>query len=215
MDGMGLGDDEPRRARHLVHGSVGETLLAAVIFAVAMGFTWVNHGGDDSVELAAPSAQTGENGVSTTIPPSQPAVAVSFSRTGAIIRPAPSTARIIDPDTGEEVVVPLPPGSTVVDGEVVPIGSTGTTRPGSTGTTRPGTGTTGTTGSSGTTGPPTTQPPTTEPPTTEPPTTAPPTTQPPTTEPPTTEPPTTQPPATSPPPLAGGLLRDVVDLLGG
>ena len=138
---MRLGDDEASRPRHLVNGSVGETLLAAVIFAVAMGFTWVNHGGDDSVELAAPSAQAGET-ASTTIPPSQPAVAVSFTRTGAIIRPAPSTARIVDPDTGEDVVVPLPPGSTVVDGEVVPIGSTGTTRPGSTATTRPGSGTT-------------------------------------------------------------------------
>jgi hypothetical protein len=138
---------------------------------------------------------------------------VSFSRTGAIIRPAPTTARIIDPDTGEEVVVPLPPGSTVVDGEVVPIGSTGTTRPGSTGTTRPGTGTTG---GPGTTGSPTTQPPTTQPPTTEPPTTEPPTTEPPTTEPPTTEPPTTEPPTTQPPPPpAGGLLGGVVDLLGG
>jgi hypothetical protein len=202
MDGMGLGDDEPRQARHLIHGSVGETLLAAVIFAVAMGFTWVNHGGDDSVELAAPSAQTGENGASTTIPPSQPAVAVSFSRTGAIIRPAPSTARIIDPDTGEEVVVPLPPGSTVVDGEVVPIGSTGTTRPGSTGTTKPGTGTTG----------PTT---TTTAPTTT--TTAPTTTTEPTTT--TTEPTTTTETTTTttevPPPLAGGLLGGVVDLLGG
>jgi hypothetical protein len=209
---MGLADDERRGPRNLVHGSVGETLLAAVIFAVAMGFTWVNHGGDDSVELAAPSDQTGENGASTTIPPSQPAVAVSFSRTGAIIRPAPTTARIIDPDTGEEVVVPLPPGSTVVEGEVVPIGSTGTTRPGSTGTTRPGTGTTG---GPGTTGPPTTQPPTTQPPTTEPPTTEPPTTEPPTTEPPTTEPPTTEPPITQPPPPpAGGLLGGVVDLLG-
>jgi hypothetical protein len=204
MGGMGLGDDEPRRARHLVHGSVGETLLAAVIFAVAMSFTWVNHGGDDSVELAAPSAQTGENGASTTIPPSQPAVAVSFSRTGAIIRPAPSTARIIDPDTGEEVVVPLPPGSTVIDGEVVPIGSTGTTRPGSTGTTRPGSGTTGPTTT--TTGPTTTTTgPTTT--TTEPTTT---TTEPTTT---TTEPTTTT--TAVPQGLAGGLLGGVVDLLGG
>jgi hypothetical protein len=204
MGGMGLGDDKTRRPRHLVHGSVGETLLAAVIFAVAMGFTWVNHGGDDSVELAAPSAQTGENGASTTIPPSQPAVAVSFSRTGAIIRPAPSTARIIDPDTGEEVVVPLPAGSTVVDGEVVPIGSTGTTRPGSTGTTRPGSGTTRPTTT--TTGPTTT---TTEPTTTttEPTTT---TTEPTTT---TTEPTTTT--TEAPQDLAGGLLGGVVDLLGG
>jgi hypothetical protein len=181
---MGLADDERRGLRHLVHGSVGETLLAAVIFAVAMGFTWVNHGGDDSVELAAPSDQTGENGSSTTIPPSQPAVAVSFTRTGAIVRPAPSTARIVDPDTGEDVVVPLPPGSTVVDGEVVPIGSTGTTRPGSTATTRPGSGTTRPTTT--TTAPTTT---TTAPTTT---TTAPTTT---TTEPPTTT--TTEPTTTT------------------
>jgi hypothetical protein len=165
---MGLADDERRGPLHLVHGSVGETLLAAVIFAVAMGFTWVNHGGDGSVELAAPSDRTGEDGAPTTIPPSQPAVAVSFTRTGAIIRPAPSTARIVDPETGEDVVVPLPPGSTVVDGEVVPIGSTGTTRPGSTATTRPGSGTTRptttTTGPTTTTTGPTTT--TTEPTTT-------------------------------------------------
>jgi hypothetical protein len=197
---MGLGDDDRRGPRHLVHGSVGETLLAAVIFAVAMGFTWVNHGGGDSVELAAPSDRTGEDGTSTTIPPSQPAVAVSFTRTGAIVRPAPSTARIVDPDTGEDVVVPLPPGSTVVDGEVVPIGSTGTTRPGSTattGTTRPTTTTTGPTTT--TTGPTTT---TTEPTTT--------TTEPTTT---TTDPTTTT--TEAPQGLAGGLLGGVVDLLGG
>jgi hypothetical protein len=196
MDRMGLGDDGPRRGRHVPLGSVGETLLGAVIFAVAMGFTWVNHGGDDSVELAAPSSQTGENGTATTIPPSQPAVAVSFSRTGAIIRSAPSTARIVDPDTGEDVVVPLPPGSTVVDGEVVPIGSTGTTRPGS--------GTTGTTGGPTTTAPTTT---TTGPTTTTEPTTT--TTDPTTT---TTDPTTTTTEAQG---LAGGLLGGVVDLLGG
>jgi hypothetical protein len=201
---MGLGDNEPRGARHLLHGSVGETLLAAVIFAVAMGFTWVNHGGDDSVELAAPADRTGENGASTTIPPSQPAVAVSFTRTGAIVRPAPSRARIVDPDTGEDVVIPLPPGSTVVDGEVVPIGSTGTTRPGSTATTRPGSGTTRPTTT--TTGPTTTTTgPTTT--TTEPTTT---TTEPTTT---TTDPTTTT--TEAPPGLAGGLLEGVVDLLGG
>jgi hypothetical protein len=201
---MGLGDDERRGARHLVHGSVGETLLAAVIFAVAMGFTWVNHGGDDSVELAAPSDQTGENGASTTIPPSQPAVAVSFTRTGAIIRPAPSTARIVDHDTGEDVVVPLPPGSTVVDGEVVPIGSTGTTRPGSTATTRLGNGTTRptTTTTEPTT---TTMGPTTT--TTEPTTT---TTEPTTT---TTDPTTTT--TEAPQGLVGGLLGGAADLLGG
>ncbi|HEY6696960.1 MAG TPA: hypothetical protein VIZ67_01965 [Acidimicrobiales bacterium] len=209
---MGLGDDDPRGGKQLAHRSVGETLLAAVIFAVAMGFTWVNHGGDDPVELAAPSAQrtaAGADWSETTIPPSQPAIAVSFSRTGEIIRPAPHRARIIDPETGQEVVVLLPPGSTVVDGEVVPIGSTGTTRPGNTATTRPGTGTTGTTGGPSTTEPTTTTT-TTEPTTT---TTEPTTTTEATTT--TTETPTTEPPPTAEPPqdLVGGLLGGVGDLL--
>jgi hypothetical protein len=198
MGGVALGDHGRPRGKHLTHRSVAETLLAVVIFSVAMGFTWVNHG-EEPGELAAPSAQWAaarENGASTTIPPSQPAVAGSFTKWGETTRPAPVRARILDPETGEEVLVSLPPGSTVFNGEVVPIGSTGTTRPGGTATTSPGTGTTG-------------EPPTTEPPTTQPPTTEPPTTEPPTTEPPTTEPPTTE----APQGLVGGLLGEVGDLL--
>jgi hypothetical protein len=197
MDRMGLGDDGQRQARRQAHGPVGETLLAAVIFAVAMGVTWLSQGGDEPVELAAPTGRTADQErASSAIPPSQPATAVSFTPTGEIVRPTPVAARIIDPETGEEVLIPLPPGSTVVDGAVVPVGST---PPGGTAT-APGTGTTGTTsGGAITTNPPTTQPPTTQPPTTEPPTTEPPTTEPPTTEPPTTEPPTTEPPTTEPP----------------
>jgi hypothetical protein len=191
MGGVGLGDGGRTWASHLARRSVAETVLAAAVFAVAMGFAWVNHGGDDPEELAAPAAErAGAPGrsASTTIPPSQPAVAGSFTESGETSRPAPARARIIDPETGEEVLVSLPPGSTVVNGEVVPIESTGTTRPG---------------GSS------TTEPPTTEPPTTEPPTTEPSTTEPPTTEPPTTEPPTTE----APQGLVGGLLGQVGDLL--
>jgi hypothetical protein len=59
-----------------------------------------------------------------------PAIPLSFS--AAIACPAPTTARIIDPETGEEVVIPLPPGTTVIDGGVVPVEKTGTTGPGST-----------------------------------------------------------------------------------
>jgi hypothetical protein len=201
MDLMGLGDDGLRQGRRKDYGAVGETLFAAVIFAVAMGFTWFSQGGDEPVELAAPTGRTATNHerASATIPPSQPATAVSFTPTGEIVRPAPVVARIIDPETGQEVLVPLPPGTTVVAGEVVPVGSTGSTPSGGTATTTPGTGTTGTTSRPPTTAPPTTQPPTTQPPTTEPPTTEPPTTEPPTTEPPTTEPPTTEPPVTEPP----------------
>jgi hypothetical protein len=59
-----------------------------------------------------------------------PAIPLSFS--AEIACPAPTTARIIDPETGEEVVIPLPPGTTVIDGGVVPVENTGTTGPGST-----------------------------------------------------------------------------------
>lgn len=199
-------------------GSVGETLIAAVIFAVALSAMWVSSGRDGGSDelaslFAAPAAEGNEESV---IPPSQPAVAASFTASGQIVRPAPETVRIVDPETGEDVVVPLPPGATVVDGQVVPPGGTPPAGPGGTPSTTSGTtGTTG--GGSSTTSSPTTAPPTTEPPTTEPPTTAPPTTEPPTTEPPTTEPPTTTPPTTEPPPAAqgvGGLLDDVGDLLG-
>jgi hypothetical protein len=202
MDLMGLGDDGLRQGRRKDYGAVGETLFAAVIFAVAMGFTWVSQGGDEPVELAAPTGRTATNHerASATIPPSQPATAVSFTPTGEIVRPAPVVARIIDPETGQEVLVPLPPGTTVVAGEVVPVGSTGTTPSGGTATTTPGTGTTGTTsGGSPTTAPPTTETPTTETPTTETPTTETPTTETPTTETPTTETPTTETPTTEPP----------------
>jgi hypothetical protein len=199
-----------------------QTMAGATMFSVAIGvaaigagLSWMSNdsGGGEADETAAGTgvpAAVNENREPDEVAPSQPAGVVSFSPSGEIIRQVPVTARIIDPETGEEVLVPLPAGFTVDDGEVVPIGTGTTVRPGSP-TTGPGTGTTGTTSQPPTTSP-TTEPPTTEPPTTEPPTTEPPTTEPPTTEPPTTEPPTTEVP---PPPLAGGLLGGVVDLLGG
>ncbi len=213
---LGSGGPESRRAQ----AQMG-TVIAGAFVVLAVGLARMStDGGTTGDELAAPRTQqmaTAADGAATTIPPSQPAVPVSFTSSGEVIRPAPVKARIVDPDTGEEVLVPLPPGSTVVDGEVVPAGSTGTSGPGGSGTTKPSTP-----GGSSTTRPPTTQPPTTQPPTTQPPTTEPPTTEPPTTEPPTTEPPTTQPPTTEPPPttappqgLLGGLLGGVADLLGG
>jgi hypothetical protein len=176
--GQGRGGLEGRRDL----AKVGKLITCGLVLAV--GLAWVRGDGSSTSEPTALS-------------PSQPAFPLSFS--GEIVRPAPATARIIDPETGEEVVVPLPPGTRVIDGEVVPVENTGTTGPGGTATTRPGTGIIGTTHPS-TTEPPTTQPPTTQPPTTEPPTTEPPTTDPPTTEPPTTDPPTTEPPTTQPPP---------------
>jgi hypothetical protein len=166
-------------------------LIAGASVLLAVGLARVSGDGSASEPAVLSSQRTASDGDETSasgadryfydlvrVSPSQPAIPVSFSASGEVVRPAPATARIIDPETGEEVVIPLPPGTTVIDGEVVPVESTGTTRPGSTATTSPGTVTTGTT-----------QPSTTEPPTTQPPTTQPPTTEPPTTEPPTTEPP--------------------------
>lgn len=209
---MGLGDNEPRVEWLLAHRTIVEALLAATIFAIAMGFTWVNHGGGggDSIDVAAPPTQraaTGGGRVTGRIPPSQPAVPVSFTSSGGFVRPAPTSARIVDPETGQQVVVPLPPGTTVVNGVVVPAGSTGTTHPQGTTTTGAGSGSSTTVGG----------PVTTVPPTTQPPTTAPPTTQPPTTAPPTTVPPTTVPSTTAPPPqgqgAVGGPLGGVAGLL--
>jgi len=212
--GLGSGGPESRRAQ----AQVG-TLIAGAFVVLAVGLARMSaDGGTTGDELAAARTQRmaiGEDSAATTIPPSQPAVAVSFTGTGQIIRPAPVTARIIDPETGEEVVVPLPPGSTVVDGEVVPIGSAGTSGPGSSGTTRPGTGTTSTTaGGSSTTKPPTTTTttePTTTTTTTEPTTTT--TTTEPTTTTTTTEPTTTTTTETptTPPQALGGLLGDLLD----
>jgi hypothetical protein len=203
--GQGKGGLEGRRDL----AKVGKLITCALVLVV--GLAWVRGDGSSTSEPTALwSQRTASDGDQTSaseadwyiydlvrVSPSQPAIRLPLS--AGIVLPAPATARIIDPHTGEEVVIPLPPGTTVIDGEVVPVENTGTTGPGGTATTRPGTGTTGTTHPS-TTQPPTTVPPTTEPPTTEPPTTQPPTTEPPTTEPPTTEPPTTEPPTTQPPP---------------
>ncbi len=213
---MGLGENPSRRERLLAHRSVGETLLAAVIFAVAMAFTWVHNGGDDAVNLAPPALRTATGGDETRagVPSSRPAG--PESSTSAQTRRA-RVVRIIDPETGQKVVVSVP--STVVDGEVVPVGGAGTARPPGTATTRPGTGTTATTlGGPATTVPPTTQPPTTQPPTTQPPTTQPPTssppTSPPTTYPPATEPPTSQPKYPQGQAVVGAMLGVVAGLVG-
>jgi hypothetical protein len=189
---MGLGENPSRRERLLAHRSVGETLLAALIFAIAMGFTWVHHGGDDAVDIATPAQRTATGGDETRAGIRSSLPAGPESSTGAQAPRQARVVRIIDPETGQRVVVSVP--STVVDGEAVPVGGAGTARPPGTATTTPGTATTATTpGGPATTEPPTTQPPTTQPPTTQPPTSAPPTSQPPTTDPPATAPPTSQP----------------------
>jgi hypothetical protein len=169
----------------------------AVVLVGAVG--WINHDGSLDGDFADPAANrvtvpTDSDGRPADLPPSQPATPVSFAPSGAVVRPDPARGRVVDPQTGEDVVIPLLPG-TVVDtstGQVV-------VKPPTT-----------TSGSPGTTGPSTTRPPATEPPTTGPSTTPTPSTEPPTTEPPTTQPPTTEPPTTEPDPGGVGGLIDLL-----
>ena len=186
---------------------MGATLIAASVVVLVIGMAWLNRSDKPSEPLATPTVDgvtlpTDSDGNTVDVPPSQPAVAVSFGGNGEILRPDPVRARVID-DSGAEILVPLAPNTTVdtVTGAIVPK-SPGTTAGSGTG------GTTGTTRRTTTTGgstAPTTPPPTTT--TTEAPTTttteAPTTTD--TTEPPTTD--TTEPPPPDPtdPPL-GSLL---------
>jgi hypothetical protein len=161
---LGGGGPEDRRTQAQVGTAVAGGFVLLVLLAVGL-IRMID--GRAASDLAAPPTYRAASARTSParIPPSQPAMTVSFTRTGETIRRAPVMARIIDTETGEEVLVPLPPGSTVIAGEVAPSGSTGTTRPSGTATSAPATGTTGTTShGTSTTGNPTTS---TSPPTTQ------------------------------------------------
>jgi hypothetical protein len=183
---------------------VGATLIAASVVVLVIGLGWLSRGGEQEEELAMPvvdgvTQATDADGEAVEVPPSQPAVAVSFTADGQILRPDPVRARVVD-ESGTEIIIPLAPNTTVdtVTGEIVPLTPGTTTRPGTSPTTQPATTPTN---------PPTVPPtsPTTAPPTTPPPTE--PTTT--TTEPPTT---TTETPPTSEPDPGGlgGVLGDLL-----
>ena len=169
---------------------VGAGVIAAGLVVLVMGVVYLNRD-ETPTRLAVPTADgvtlpTDSSGRPVDVPPSQPATAVAFGADGQILRPDPVRARIVDEDSGLEILITLPPNTTIdtVTGTIVP------RRPPSTTSGTPGTDPTTVPTDPGTT-PTTSRPPTTAAPTTEPPTTAPPTTEPPTTEPPTTEPPPT------------------------
>ena len=188
---------------------MGAGVIAAGLVVLVMGVVYLNRS-DEPPRLAMPTSDgitrpTDSDGRTVDVPPSQPASVVTFGADGTVLRPDPVRARVVDRQTGVEILITLPPNTTVdaITGAVIP------RPPGTSGPTTVTTGPTttsgsGTTSGPGTTNPPSTDPPTTPPPTTEPPTTEPPTTEPPTTEPPTTEPPTTEPPTTEPPPDTSG-----------
>ena len=105
--------------------AVGATLIAASIVVLVIGLSWLNRG-DGRERLAVPvvggvTPPTEPDGDVVDIPPSQPAVPVSFGQDGRIVRPEPDRARIVD-EEGNEVIVALPPGTTVdtVTGRIVP-----------------------------------------------------------------------------------------------
>lgn len=131
---------------------MGATLIAASIIVLVIGLSWLNRGGDGRERLAVPMVDgvtppTAPDGEVLDIPPSQPAVPVSFGQDGHIVRTEPDRARIVD-EQGNEVIVALPPGTTVdtVTGRIV-------TRPGGGSTTSPAGGTSTSTGGSSSTRP--------------------------------------------------------------
>jgi hypothetical protein len=85
---------------------------------------------------------TDSDGRPIDLPPSQPATPVSFAPSGDVVRPEPRRARIVDPDSGRDVIVDLPPGTTVdtssgrvvvrVTGTATTAGTSTTSRPTST-----------------------------------------------------------------------------------
>jgi hypothetical protein len=115
------------------------TLVAAVLVVLILGLGWLNRSSNATNQFASPingvTVPTDDDGRPADLPPSQPAVAVAFGPSGGIMRPDPVRARVVDPASGQDVIVPLLPGTTVdtVTGEVVPM--TTTTRPRNTTTT--------------------------------------------------------------------------------
>lgn len=130
---------------------MGATLIAASVVVLVVGMAWLNRSDPKGEHLATPTVDgvtlpTDSDGNAVDVPPSQPAVAVSFGGGGEILRPDPVRARVVD-ESGQEILVPLSPNTTVdtVTGAIVPKSTTTTNRPGTTPTTRRTTTTDGTT----------------------------------------------------------------------
>ena len=151
--GVGSGGPEARRTEAQTGTAIAGAVVLLVVLAVALTRMIDGHAAIDLTE--SPTYRTASARDDPTSSKKCCRTSPESTRTGETTRPAPVTARIIDPETGKEVLVRLPPGSTVIDGEVVAIGSSGTTGSGDIATTGTGgTATTGTgTGTTGTTSP--------------------------------------------------------------
>jgi hypothetical protein len=183
----------------------GPTVIAAGLVVLVIGLGWLNHsgeGGRGNTAFERDVSQAVERAEALgEIPGSDPASPSSVGGAGGDRNgPTTSTTIVIDPQTGIQITVNLPPAGT--SGSSSTTGSTG----GTTGTTSGPGGTTGTTasGGTGTTAPPSTNPPSTNPPTTDPPTTI--------TVPTTPTTPTTIPDTTLP--AEPGLLDGLLGILG-
>ena len=104
---------------------VGVTLAAAALLLGVVAVTaWPDTEGTDSVANQfgpGDPGPTDHDSRPAELPPSQPATPVSFAPSGEVVRPEPRRARIVDPRSGEAVVVDLPPGTRVdpATGQVV------------------------------------------------------------------------------------------------
>jgi hypothetical protein len=148
---------------------VGAGVIAAGLVVLVVGVVYLNRS-DEPPRLAMPTSDgvtlpTDSDGRTVDVPPSQPAGVVHLGADGSVLRPDPVRARIVDRETGIEILITLPPNTTIdaITGEVIP------RPPGTSGPTTVTTGPTTTSGPGTTGGPGTTEAPTTteEPTTTE------------------------------------------------
>jgi eukaryotic-like serine/threonine-protein kinase len=145
----------------------GAAVIAMGLLVLVVGVFYLNKS-DEPPRLIVPAADgvtppTDSDGRTVDIPPSQPAGMISFAADGSVLRPDPVRARVVDRETGVEIlitlprntvvdaitgaIIPRPPGTsgptTVTTGPTTtPSSGPGTTRPTTTPTTAPTTTTT-------------------------------------------------------------------------
>jgi hypothetical protein len=105
---------------------VGAGVICAGLVVLVVGVVYLNRS-DEPPRLAMPTSDgitlpTDSDGRTVDVPPSQPAGVVQLGADGSVLRPDPVRARIIDRETGLEILIRLPPNTTIdaITGEVIP-----------------------------------------------------------------------------------------------